>query len=103
MTIDVLSDYVLLEIFFHVNIRDWDSMQNPWRALVRVCRRWRYLVFASPRRLNLRLEYYGHAPMSEALDAWPVLPVMLVSSPHRVSSSDKQWDNLVAALESEHY
>src|SRR5712672_4467386 len=94
----MLPDDVLVEIFCYVNIRDW-GMQNPWHTLVHVCCRWRYLVFASPHYLNLQLEYAGHAPMSEALDAWPVLPVVLVS----VSSSDKQWDNLVAALESEHY
>jgi len=105
VTIDVLPDDVLVEVFsFYLYVdRSWYTSGITWHALIRVCRRWRYLVFASPRRLNLRLEYYGHAPMSEALDAWPVLPVMLVSSPHRVSSSDKQWDNLVAALESEHY
>jgi len=76
----MLPDDVLVEIFFYVNIatifdwdrdRDWDwdwdwrSVKNPWLALVHVCRRWRYLVLASPRRLNLRLEYGGHGPMPE--------------------------------------
>jgi len=111
MTIDVLSDYVLLEIFFHVNIRDWESMQIPWRALVGVCRRWRYLVFASPRRLNLRLEYFGHGPMSEVPDAWLVLPVILTSRVQFLPSElpvlhpkSGQWrNNIVALLESEHY
>jgi len=66
-------------------------------------------VFASPRRLNLRLEYGGHRPMSEVLDAWPVLPVILTSSVETLPSglrhpkSDQRWDNRVAALESEHY
>src|SRR5712672_930871 len=98
----MLPDDVLLEIFYFYEEFTGFSffhLQNTWYTLVHVCCRWRYLVFASPHYLNLQLEYAGHAPMSEALDAWPVLPVVLVS----VSSSDKQWDNLVAALESEHY
>jgi len=96
MTIDDLPDDVLVEIFFYVNITHWDNL---WHALVHVCQRWRYLVFASPRRLNLQLEYYGHRPMSEVLDAWPVLPVRLMSG---LGGSGQQLDNLVAALESEH-
>src|SRR5712672_2563621 len=101
MTIDVLPDDVLVEIFFYVNLRGWDlEMQNSWHALVHVCRRWRYLVFASPRRLNLQLGYHGHGSMSEVLDAWPVLPVMLISG---LADSYQRWCNWVAALESEHY
>src|SRR5712672_700187 len=101
VTIDVLPDDVLVEIFtFYVNIDDLYPPLNPWHALVHVCRRWRYLVFASPRRLNLRLAYGGHGPMSEVLDAWPVLPVMLISG---LADSYQRWCNWVAALESEHY
>src|SRR5712671_3632342 len=71
----MLPDDVLVEVFnFYVNIYDRRryTLRNPWHALVHVCRRWRYLVFASPRRLNLRLEYGGHGPLSEVLDVWPV-------------------------------
>jgi len=101
VTIDVLPDDVLVEIFtFYVNIYDLYPPLNPWHALVHVCRRWRYLVFASPRRLNLRLAYGGHGPMSEVLDEWPVLPVMLIS---RLVNSYQRWCNWVAALESEHH
>jgi len=100
----MLPDDVLLEIFYlYLEIGCGRSWRNTWHTLVHVCCRWRYLVFASPRYLDLQLEYGGHGPISEALDAWPVLPVILVSSPGAVSSSDKQLDNLIAALESEHY
>ena len=75
MTIDMLPDDVLVKIFdfylYRANLR---------HALVRVCRRWRYVVFSSSRRLNLRLEYEGCMPMSEVPDAWSVLPVILISS-----------------------
>jgi F-box-like len=108
VTIDVLPDDVLVEIFgFYENIDTprWSSSRNiMWHTLVHVCRRWRYVVFASPRRLNLRLTYHGHRPMSEVLDAWPVLPVSLMSESivGRYLGSDQRWDNIVAGLESEH-
>jgi len=46
--------------------------------------------------------------MLEVLDAWPVLPVILKSDdvlPSRLPypKSDQRWDNILAALESEHY
>jgi len=101
VTIDELPDDVLVETFFYANINDWGPpVYNLWHTLVHVCRRWRYVVFASPRRLNLRLTYRGHRPMSEALDAWPVLPISLISNFGRL---DQRWDHTVAALESEHY
>jgi F-box-like len=108
VTIDILPDDVLVEIFnLCVNIyyQLWETSRNTWHPLVHVCRRWRYLVFASPRRLNLRLEYRGHRPMSEAMDAWPVLPVVIsrVETSLRDLKSDQQWDSTLAALESEHY
>jgi len=107
----MLPDDVLVEVFnFYVNIYDRRryTLRNPWHALVHVCRRWRYLVFASPRRLNLRLEYGGHGPLSEVLDVWPVLPVILISRletlPRRRfrQKTNHWWENSVAALESEH-
>src|SRR5712691_4508435 len=48
-----------------------------WRPLVHVCRRWRNLVFASPRRLNLRLVFTGRTPVREMLGLWPVLPIVI--------------------------
>jgi len=62
MRIDVLPDDVLLEIFhFHVNMspsHEGKMRVEVWQSLVHVCRRWRSLVFRSPRRLNLRLFLY---------------------------------------------
>jgi len=68
-------------------------------------------VFASLRRLNLRLEYFGHGPMSEVPDACLVLPVILTSRAQFLPSElpvlhpkSGQWrNNIVALLESEHY
>jgi hypothetical protein len=56
---DVLPDDVLLDIFdFHVDSTSFEGAREgteAWQSLVHVCRRWRSLVFRSPRRLNLRL------------------------------------------------
>jgi len=104
VTIDMLSDNVLVEIFgFCAIFNNFLSFppRNTWDALMHVCRRWRYLVFVSPRRLNLRLTYDGRRPMSELLDTWPILPVIL--RPGVGLTARHWWDNSVAALESEHY
>src|SRR5712671_1215278 len=106
----MLPDDVLVEIFnFYVHFYGppWTTSQKVWQILVHVCRRWRYLVLASPRHLNLGLVYTGHGHMLEVLDAWPVLPVILRSNnilPNglRHPKSDQRWNNMVAALESEH-
>jgi len=83
VVIDMLPDDVLVDVFnFYEDISDRPELLNdkrdPWHTLVHVCRRWRCLVFASTRRLNLRLTYRGYRPISEVLDAWPVLPISLI-------------------------
>ena len=66
ITISALPDNVLLEIFdFYLDVFQWihtptgerpvPRYEDLWHTLVHVCRRWRCVVFASPRRLNLRL------------------------------------------------
>jgi hypothetical protein len=68
--IDVLPDDVLLEVFdFYIK----DEWSEAWQLLVHVCRRWRSLVFQSPRRLNLRLYY--KTTKDTQLDVWPALPL----------------------------
>ncbi|KAI9455743.1 hypothetical protein F5148DRAFT_386959 [Russula earlei] len=95
--INTLSDDVLLEIFdLYVNYLLIQT--NGWHTLVHVCQRWRHVVFASPRRLNLRLEYTGKRPMSEMLDVWPILPVVISYG----SDLSTSWENVAVALESEH-
>src|SRR6266403_338579 len=48
-----------------------------WRSLVHVCRRWRNIVFGSPRRLNLRLFCTSKTPARDTLDVWPPLPLLI--------------------------
>jgi hypothetical protein len=60
-------------------------------------------VFASPRRLNLRLAYRGNGPVSEILDAWPVLPLSVITVMDQRRDSVRRWDNTVALPKSQNY
>jgi hypothetical protein len=99
--IDVLPDDVLLLIFdFHVvdqglfgPTKKRKRTVEAWQALVHVCRRWRSVVFGSPRRLNLRL-FFGSGTPGDMLDVWPALPLLISGN---VIQDDA--DNIVAALE----
>jgi hypothetical protein len=104
--IDVLPDDVLLEIFdFYVDQDDVGLPQNPWhtngkkivawQVLVHVCRRWRSLVFRSPRRLNLQLFCTSETPAKNTLDVWPALPLIVLGDEALLLGTD----NVIAALE----
>jgi len=98
ITINTLPDEVLLGIFdFCVNLHEVleDEGEKEWETLVHVCRRWRYIVFASPHRLKLRLVCTAGTRVEEMLDIWPALPIDLrVYDLH-----DLNEDNVIATLE----
>jgi hypothetical protein len=76
VTIDMLPDIALLEIFdFYVAQASDFPVQNreTWITLVHVCRNWRDIVFSSPRRLNLRLLVTPRRSVRTMLDTWPPL------------------------------
>jgi hypothetical protein len=96
VTIDVLPDDVLLHIF-DVCFPEKPGSFIPdrtevWQELVHVCRRWRELVFQSPRRLDLQLLCTAGTPVVKMLDIWPVLPLVI-----RVDSRS-DMENISAAL-----
>jgi hypothetical protein len=98
--IDVLPDDVLLEIFdfymiLYPSYRGKRAVEA-WQSLVHVCRRWRNLVFQSPRRLNLRLYCTPETPARDKLDVWPTLPLIINDASGVVSTSDT--DNIIAAF-----
>ena len=65
-----------------------------------VCRSWRHVVFASPRRLNLQLYCTERRPVREMLDVWPALPIVIWNSVDQTSLVDLAGaDNIIAALE----
>jgi hypothetical protein len=67
-----------------------------WQSLVHVCRRWRSIVFESPRRLNLRLGCTPRTPVRDALDIWPPLPLLIWSKSAQPTES---VDKIIAAIE----
>ena len=91
----MLPDEVILEIF------DFCLAASPfllskeqietWQSLIHVCRRWRSVVFGSPRRLNLRL-VATNKTLLDRLDVWP--PLLLVI---RVSLRERV-DNVITVL-----
>ena len=97
IAIDVFPDDVLVEIFdFCLQLCEgYEEERNAsWEALVHVCRRWRYIVFAAPRRLGLRLVCTNGTRVKEVLDIWPALPIELrMDDPHYFNE-----DNAIATL-----
>ena len=76
MTIDILPEDVLLEIFDHyVAETNEGGEYQEWEILVHVCQKWRYVVFQSPLRLNLRILCSAGTPVREKLALWPPLPI----------------------------
>ena len=65
-----------------------------WQTLVHVCRRWRRVVFGSPRRLNLRLVCSSETPARNTLDVWPSLPLLI-----RDTYPTEDVDDIIAVLE----
>jgi hypothetical protein len=95
VTIDMLPDVALLEIFdFYVK-----AQIKAWHLLVHVCRKWRDLIFASPRRLNLRLYCNVWTPVGKTLGVWPLLPIVIKVDGYERSTERRGLDNIIAALE----
>ena len=90
----MLPDDVLLEIF-DLYRKNHECPQQ-WRFLVHVCRRWRQITFASPRRLNLQVLCKHGTPVRKYLDIWPTFPIV-VAYGSAIAPDDE--DNAIAALE----
>ena len=92
VAINMLPDEALLEIFGFL-MDDKDSM-DAWHPLIHVCRKWRNIVFGSPRRLNLHLYCTAATPVKQMLDIWPPLPIIIDGS----YCPSSNVDNIIAAL-----
>src|SRR5712675_1144407 len=102
----ILPENTLIEIFcFYGPYWDWYSRIRGWPTLVHVCQRWRSIVFASPRRLGLQLMFTGRRTITEMLDIWPRLPIMIYvwQKPWDGADGTSRLDNIVALLDSEHH
>ena len=107
LTIDDLPDDVLLEIFdfcvfkyqdlgfpqlneFGTMIKKRDKIES-WQSLVHVSRRWRCLVFGSPRRLSLQIRCFTpglSARKTFPVDVWPALPILIEGDVSEWSAHD---------------
>ena len=96
MTIERLSDDILLNIFRHY----LDVTPHIWANLAWVCQRWRQIIFASPLGLNLRLYCTYGTPVSEALHIWPAFPIVVQYGgvPNLKPPAPRDDDNIIAAL-----
>jgi F-box-like len=96
-SIDVLPDDILLEVFeFLVDENPVPTLGAKWwQSLVHVCRRWRSVIFRSPRRLKLRLRCTARTPVRDMLDIWPPFPLVVDD----IDGPTEDMDNVVAALE----
>ena len=91
VTIDVLPDLALLTIFdFYMDEKKIET----WHTLVHVCRKWRNVVFGSPRRLKLRLCCTASSLRRCKLDVWPRLPIVVRGDGHEKPGVDY----IIAAL-----
>ena len=86
----MLPEETLLRMFDFYMCGDHDDEE--WETLVHVCRWWRFIIFAAPRRLNLKLVCTSGTPVRKMLDIWPALPIS-VRVDHIIN------DNVLAALE----
>jgi hypothetical protein len=80
--------------FFVDETSDYDAGRH---TLIYVCQSWRCVVFASPRRLNLRRLCTPKWPLKNMLDVWPALPIAIEARGTR--STWPGTDNIVSALE----
>ena len=100
ISIDILPVEFLIAIFdFYANEDPHTSRRRQieaWQSLVHVCRRWRSVVFGSPRRLNLRLYCSARTRVRDMLDVWPALPLFV--SDDYLYIEDVDDDNVISAL-----
>jgi len=94
VTINILPDDVLPSIFHflrgtYLNGREdaYRLWHLSWRRLVHVCRRWRFIVFASPNSLHLRL-VLGPSTRVELLSIGPPLPIIITNKANRFRPKD---------------
>jgi len=106
-TIHALPDNVLLEIFKFDVDEAWeiaDFPEDAWHTLVHVCQRWRLVVLASPRWLDLHILCTNKNQVEKNLDIWPQLPIAIeaFSDIETNPSLLPGETNIIAALKHHH-
>jgi hypothetical protein len=94
---------MLLEIFhfYKDDPGSFDKSTWRWRTLIHVCQRWRYVIFGSPRRLDLRLHCSDGTPTRRLLNIWLPSPITisLYSFIDKATVNEGGLDNILAGLE----
>ncbi|KAI0298756.1 hypothetical protein B0F90DRAFT_670765 [Multifurca ochricompacta] len=98
-TVNMLPENVLLEIFdfCRLDVARWEFPWK-WYPLSQVCRKWRHIMFASPRRLDLQLLCTYGTPVRETLDCLPALPIVIRALRYQPCFREDE-DDIVAALQ----
>ena len=94
-TINSLTDNVILDIFDFYRHSHGDTLWE-WHVLVHVCRRWRRIIFESPRRLDLKIRCTTKTPVRKDLGIWPGFPIAI---DFYLSSIDSIPSDAISALE----
>ena len=104
VTINILPDDILLLLFRSDRVTYIDRRAAvdrarclPWRwdRLVHVCQRWRSIVFASPKFLDLALVCGPGTPL-ELIDIWPPLPIIIRDTVDRPMPEDYNFQAAIA-------
>ena len=97
ISFDTLPDEVLLAIFnsYLCGCQNIQEKAEAWQSLVHVCRRWRSIVFGSPRHLDLQLVCTTRTRTRDTLDVWPAFPLII----WYFSNPTGSVDNIIAGLE----
>jgi hypothetical protein len=112
-TIGVLASNILLEIFYFYQefYRINPTFTNPrhrgpamplseWCPLMHVCRRWRQIIFESPRRLGLQILCTQRNRFKKSLGIWPDFPIAIDDNRSRTVFTGRiEEDDVIAALE----
>jgi hypothetical protein len=95
--IDILDDDALLTIFIVYKEVYSSSDLSWWRPLVRVCRRWRRVIFASPRTApeSDNCLHTSKTPVNTSLDIWPPFSIAIRYTPREPFGED---ENVVDTL-----
>src|SRR6267142_1578608 len=99
----MLPDNVLLDIFDFYREDPAASRYRPdsfsdtwrWKTLIQVCRKWRWVIFGSSRRLDLRLVCTDKTPTRTLLDIWPPFYIAIT---RRYMVNEKSVGNVIAAV-----
>jgi len=103
VTFDMLPDDVLLDIFDFYRT-DFYCYPWTWHTLAQVCRRWRQVILASPRRLDLQFLCTPSTRVREMLDFLPLtMPIMISNWSNKPPPYDalslEGGDQVISAIE----